>query len=136
MTGPMLWILISWTFHCCRMLSARAWASASLSPWEMKTTCSSGRMTVAFMWSRSARMERARPFAFSTGMRRPASSTWRTGLMESMVPTNAAAAETRPPRRRWLRSKTVNQWQTLPLFSSSQATFSARLMPASRLLSA
>ena len=40
--------------------------------------------------------------------------------MDSMVPNRAAAALTRPPRFRWFRSSTVNQWHTFALVSSAK----------------
>ena len=52
------------------------------------------------------------------------------GLMESMVPTKAVVALTRPPRLRKFRSSTVNQWQMLSRFSSTHAASSAAESPA------
>ena len=135
MTGPILPTRTSLQPKVLRTICASPSASSGASPWEIKITCFSGSMAVAFMCSSSARMDLARPLAFSIGMRRPSSSTCSTGLIESIVPRNAAAAETRPPRFKWLRSATVNQWQNLPLFFSTQSKFSLRLMPASRLFS-
>ena len=50
------------------------------------------------------------PRALPMGMSLPSGLVYITGLMESMVPKRAVAALTRPPRFRWFRSSTVNQW--------------------------
>lgn len=63
-------------------------------------------------------------------VRRPSLSVCITGLMESMVPTSAVAAETRPPRFRKFRSSTVNQWQTWSLLSSTQSPSWLRVRPS------
>ena len=47
-----------------------------------------------------ASKEALRPRVLDMGISRPASSTWSTGLMESMVPKRAAVALIRPPRLR------------------------------------
>ena len=56
--------------------------------------------------------------------------------MPSMVPTSAVAVETRPPRFRWFKSSTVNQWQSRSTFSFSQARTSSKLFPCWRSLAA
>ena len=81
------------------------------------------------MWSTRASREAFRPRHFSMGISRPWLSTWSTGLTESMVPNSAAAALTRPPRFRWFKSSTVNQWQMFPLAPSAKSKTSSRVFP-------
>ena len=52
--------------------------------------------------------------------------------MDSMVPNRAAAALTRPPRFRWFRSSTVNQWAMWSLLACTQSRVSSRPAPDSR----
>ena len=52
-----------------------------------------------------------------------------TGLMESMVPSTAVAADTRPPRLRKCRSSTVNQWHRCSLLASTQSRTASMLSP-------
>ena len=51
------------------------------------------------------------------------------GLMESMVPSSAVVALTRPPRFKKFRSSTVNQWQTVRRLSSTHLASSAAVRP-------
>ena len=51
--------------------------------------------------------------------------------MDSMVPKKAVAPEMRPPRLRWFRSSTVNQWQTFPLVVSAKVWTSSNVRPRS-----
>ena len=60
----------------------------------------------------------------------PRSSTWSTGLIFSMVPMTAVAAEILPPRFKNIRSSTVNQWHRCNLLASTKSVTCSRLSPA------
>ena len=56
--------------------------------------------------------------------------------MFSAEPTIAVVAGILPPRFKYIRSSTINQWYILSLFSSRYLAFSSMLMPPSRFFTA
>ena len=89
------------------------------------------RMTVVDTLSISAMSRNAalRPRTLSELTSLPSLFSVMMGLRSSMVPTVAAIAPMRPPRRRYLRSSTVNQAWARILFSSSHRATSSMLLP-------
>ena len=73
----------------------------------------SGSTPISPTLSTSARSAAFVPRALLTGVKRPSLSVCMTGLMPSIVPTSAAVELTRPPRFKWFRSSTMNQWHWL-----------------------
>ena len=87
-------------------------ASSMQSAWQMKTVRLSQPSPSSWSLDTRVLMAAFRPRALTMLTRWPSLSTWSTGLMLSMVPTRAVAALTRPPRFKYTRSSTVNQWAT------------------------